>query len=83
MPNPRHSSLLGELFCLATKEVTAVLKHVLFMTLEEIVNKILNLWRICECLFVNLLKLDMVFSCKNMLLLNVLFEVIQIFLVTD
>ena len=53
------------------------------MPLKEVVNKIFNLWRICECFFVNLLKLDVVFSCKNMLLLNIFFEVVQIFLVAD
>ena len=57
--DPRHCTHFRELLRLATEEVAAILNHVLFMTLEEVVDEVVCLRRVSQKLLVGLLKLNL------------------------
>ena len=59
MLDPRHRAHFGELLRLTTEEVAAVLDHVFFVTLEEVVDEIVSLRCISQGLLVGLLKLNL------------------------
>ena len=58
MPVPGHGANFWEFLRLATEEVTGVLKHVIFMTLEEVVDEIKDLRIVGQGFLLRLLQLD-------------------------
>ena len=56
---PGHCAHFRELLGLATEEVAAVLDHVFFVTLEEVVDEVVNLRSVSQSLLVSLFELDL------------------------
>ena len=57
--HPGHCADFRELLRLTTEEVAAVLNHVFFVSLEEIVDEVVSLRRVSQGLLVGLFKLDL------------------------